>query len=256
MTRPTTPDGLRAAMADRPLRSTFVKLAALEVVDLLAATALDAVVVDLEHSQLDEGEARRLVRHATARGLPALVRVPSVDPGAVNRILEAGAVGIQLSGVTDAAQVGALVAATRHPPAGTRSTSLAQPAAGYGATTVADHVAAPGGPPLLVGQVEHDPGEGAAALVAGLDVAFAGTTDLSVALGRPGRTDHPEVVAALGRIAAGARAAGVAFGGWAPGADAAGPLEAEGARYLTLGSDLAALRGALIRELGAGTPRP
>src|SRR4051794_41908750 len=71
---------------------TFVKLPALETVDLCAA-ALDFCVVDYEHSQLAEADVLRLVRHAAARTFPAVVRIPEVDRGLVNRLLEAGAAG-------------------------------------------------------------------------------------------------------------------------------------------------------------------
>src|SRR5437763_15265650 len=77
---------------------TFVKLPALESIDLCAAS-LDFCVVDYEHSQLAEGDVLRLVRHAAALGFPAVVRIPEVDGGLVNRLLEAGAAGLQLSRV-------------------------------------------------------------------------------------------------------------------------------------------------------------
>lgn len=87
------------------------------MVELAAAAGFAFVVVDLEHSTLTERDAVGLVRHADLCGLPALVRVPEVDAAAVNRLLEAGAVGVQLSMLTRVAQTEALVAATRFAPA-------------------------------------------------------------------------------------------------------------------------------------------
>src|SRR5581483_10685818 len=101
----------------------FLKLPALESVDLVAASPLDFAVVDLEHSQLSEPDALRLVRHAHALGLRALVRIPTVDRGLVNRLLEAGAAGLQLSTVRTAAQVPMLRNAMRYAPEGLRSIS-------------------------------------------------------------------------------------------------------------------------------------
>src|SRR2546421_11595908 len=83
---------LRGRLAQERLVGTFVKLPALDSIEIVAA-ALDFAVVDLEHSQLAEGDALRLVRHAAALGVPALVRVAAVDRGLVNRLLEAGAAG-------------------------------------------------------------------------------------------------------------------------------------------------------------------
>ncbi|MGH8862774.1 MAG: hypothetical protein ACRDVG_16335, partial [Jatrophihabitantaceae bacterium] len=62
------------------------------------------------------------------------------------------------------------------------------------------------------------------------------------------------VQAAVQRIAAAARAAGVAFGGWAPSLAAAPSLGLADPAYLVLGSDLqllaAALRAAASKESG------
>src|SRR5919198_4818853 len=81
---------LRERLGEERLVGTFVKLPALESIEVVAAE-LDFAVVDLEHSQLDEGDALRLVRHARALAFPAVVCVPELDRGLVNRLLEAGA---------------------------------------------------------------------------------------------------------------------------------------------------------------------
>ena len=60
---------------------TFLKLASTEVVDIVAAAGFDFAVADLEHSQLDDGDVRRLLRHSHAVELPMIVRVPAVDQG-------------------------------------------------------------------------------------------------------------------------------------------------------------------------------
>src|SRR5690348_9590887 len=122
-----------SSLRERRIVGTFVKLPALESIDLCAA-ALDFCVVDHEHSQLAETDVLRLVRHASALGFPAVVRIPEVDRGLVNRLLEAGAAGLQLSSVRRAAEVRALRDAALYAPGGRRSISLAHPRAGYGAT--------------------------------------------------------------------------------------------------------------------------
>src|SRR3954468_21748336 len=132
-------------------RGLFVKLGATEVLDIAARSGVDFVVVDLEHSQLSEADGLRLTRHAAAIGLPALVRLPELDRGAVNRLLEAGARGIQLSTVRRAADVRALRAMTRYAPDGNRSISLAHPQAGYGGTALSDYLCERAEqPPLIV----------------------------------------------------------------------------------------------------------
>jgi 4-hydroxy-2-oxoheptanedioate aldolase len=233
---------------------TFIKLAGLESVDLVARSGLDFAVVDFEHSQLDAREVGAIVRHAAAIGLPALVRVPSVDGGQINRFLEAGAAGIQLSTLRTGRDARALKAAMRYPPDGTRSVSTAQPVAGYGHFPLAQYLAdSAANPPLLVGQIEtaktEDPLD---ELVAHLDVVFLGTTDLSVDLGAPGDLDDPAVKERMGQVAAAADHAGVRLGGFASGPAALRLLRSAGSTYAVLGSDLQALQKGLAAFATAG----
>jgi 2-keto-3-deoxy-L-rhamnonate aldolase RhmA len=217
-------------------RGLFVKLASTEVIDLVAASGLDFAVVDLEHSQLSEGDARALVRHARAIGFPALVRLPAVDRGLVNRLLEAGAAGIQLSTVRRAAQVRELRAATRYAPEGDRSISLAHPQAAYGAAGLAGYLEAQRAePPLVVAQIEtartDDPLE--AILAERPDVVFLGLTDLTVDLG----LDAARVRARVDEVAEAAERAGVPLGAFG--------LDDPRVVYDLTSSDLALLRAAV-----------
>jgi 4-hydroxy-2-oxoheptanedioate aldolase len=217
----------------------FVKLGATEVLDIAARSGLDFVVVDLEHSQLSEADGLRLARHAAAIGLPALARLPELDRGAVNRLLEAGAHGIQLSTVRSVAQVEALRAATRYAPEGNRSISLAHPGAAYGGVPLGDYLEGEAlSPPELVVQIEtaetDDPLPDV--LAAGADVAFVGTTDLSVDLG----LDPARLRERVEAIAAAAARAGVELGGFA--------LDHPDVTYDVSGSDVALLRAAVVEH--------
>jgi 4-hydroxy-2-oxoheptanedioate aldolase len=190
----------------------FVKLPSTQVLDVIAASSFDFVVIDLEHSQLSESDALALVRHARLLDLPALVRVTVVERGLVNRLLEAGASGIQLSTVRSVEQVRALVAATRYAPQGSRSIGVAHPDAEYGARPLADYVEdTRQDQPLVVAQIETAQTDDPLAdiLAAGVDVAFVGTTDLAVDLGH----DADRVAARGAEIAVAAAQAGVTLGG-------------------------------------------
>jgi 4-hydroxy-2-oxoheptanedioate aldolase len=231
---------------------TFVKLAALETIDIVSSAGFDVIVVDGEHAQLGESECLALVRHAAALDLPAIVRIPAVDAGYVNRLLEAGAAGIQLSSLRARGERDALVAATRYPPEGTRSVSLAHPAAEYGAVPLAAYLERSRGGPLLVGQIETattvDPLED---LLSGLDVAFIGTTDLTVDLGRPGLLDDELVRARVAEIAGAAERTSAALGAWVASGDALVALSGMRLRYVVVGSDLQLLRAGVATALAA-----
>ena len=115
----STGPGLRQRLdAGERVVGTIVKLPSDEVIDVLAGAGLDFVMVDLEHSQLAEGEALRLIRHAFAIGLAAVARIAEVDRRLINRLLEAGAQGIQLSTIVRTDQVLDLVACSRYAPGG------------------------------------------------------------------------------------------------------------------------------------------
>jgi 4-hydroxy-2-oxoheptanedioate aldolase len=223
---------LRGALREgRRARGTFLKLASVEVVEVAAAT-LDFAVVDLEHSQLSEAEALRLLHHAWAVGFPALLRIHELDRSLANRALEAGAAGIQLSSVRTAAEVRALRDACLYAPRGSRSVSLAHSLGSFGGTALRDYLE-DAADPLLVVQIEtaetDDPLE--AILGAGADVAFVGMTDLAVEY----ELDGARVEARVDEIAAAASATGVTLGGF--GSD-------DRFVYSIASSDLALLRAA------------
>ncbi len=188
----------------------FVKLPTFETLEA-AARHFDFCVVDLEHSALDEGEALDLLQHARALGFPALVRLPHVDAGLINRALEAGAVGVQLSAVRRREDVVAARTAMQFPPEGNRSVSTAHAAAGFGAMSLREYVDG-AERPLLVAQVEDVESDDPLAkiLSSGVDVAFIGTADLTTAA----RFDAEAVSTRVAEIAAAAAEAGVVFGGF------------------------------------------
>ncbi len=218
------------------VRGVFVKLPTTDVIDVVAGSGFDFAVVDLEHSQLDEGDAFRLLRHGQALGFPVLARIAALDRGLVNRLLEAGAAGIHLSTVRRADEVRSLRAACRYAPHGTRSISLAHPQGRYGGLTLAEYLAEQSRGPLLVAQIEtgdtDDPLE--EILAAGPDVLFIGVTDLAVELG----LDEARVRARVDEIADAAERASVPLGAFA--------LDDPRVRYDVVSTDLTLLRKALL----------
>jgi 4-hydroxy-2-oxoheptanedioate aldolase len=233
---------------------TFVKLPTSASIDLATRAGFDFVVVDLEHSQLSFAESSALLSHAVASDVPAVVRIAAVDAALVNRLLEAGAAGIQLSFVRKAADVESLVAATRYPPQGRRSVSTSHPSSHYGGESLVDYLAAEADdPPLVIGQIETAATDDELETItsAGLDVVFVGTTDLSVDLGTPGTFESTPMRSRLDAIASAARATNVRFGGFAGSAFAADALVQLGASYVVVGSDTQALREGLNDLLSA-----
>ena len=234
---------LKRAMSRKQLIGTFVKMADLAVIEICAHVGFDFVIIDLQHSQLTEGQALRLVHHAWTSGLPSVVRVPTPDGALSNRLLEAGVRGIQLAEVRSVEEVKSLVAATRYPPHGRRSVSLSHPVARYGAVPLRDAVAVP--PPLIVGQIETadtiDPIPDI--LRSGLDVAFLGMTDLTVDFG----FDDEKVRQRVQEVTTEASLADVALGTFAARPDRI-PEQAD---YVAVSSDVTIFTEALSRTMAA-----
>jgi 4-hydroxy-2-oxoheptanedioate aldolase len=194
------------------VRGIFLKLATTPIVDIVAGSSFDFAIIDREHSQLSEREALELIARARLHGLPALLRLPAVDPGPINRALEAGAAGIQVSMVRSVEQVTALRRASRYAPRGERSVSLTHPTAAYGRLDLDEyHREQEADPPLIVVQIEtedtDDPLE--EILAAGADVAFIGGLDLRLAL----RADPQAYQARIEAIASAAQRTRTALGG-------------------------------------------
>jgi 2-keto-3-deoxy-L-rhamnonate aldolase RhmA len=249
---------LRSKMNTRSVLGTFVKLGRREVIEILALAGLDFAICDLEHSQITEAEAGHMILAGQSCGLPIIVRVAEFDAGLINRLLEAGAAGIQLPQVQTREQVAAFRAACYYPPEGSRSVSLAQPAAGYGSEPLTEYLARSNREVLLVGQLEtRELQQPLTILLQGLAVAFVGSLDLTVDMGVPGKIEEAAVQQRLREIEQSAAEANVHLGIYADSPARAAQAAAAGYRMIALSSDLGALAGAAkgwvkqLRELSA-----
>ena len=251
---------LRNKINSRSVLGTFVKLGRREVIEILALAGLDFVICDLEHSQITEAEAGHMIASGKNCGLPLIVRVAHFDHGQINRLLEAGAAGIQLPQIQTQEQVAAFHSACKYPPVGSRSVSLAQPAAGYGSEPLTQYLERSNKEVLLVGQLEsRELQRPLPALLKGLDVAFIGTLDLTVDMGVPGKLEDPGVQQRLREIESAAATANVRLGIYADSPARAAQAAASGYRMIALSSDLGALASSVkgwakqFQELSAAT---
>jgi 4-hydroxy-2-oxoheptanedioate aldolase len=240
----------RAALAnpDGPAIGTWVKLPVMESMELVALAGFDFAVIDLEHSALDLETAARHIGVALLTGVSPIVRIPSLDGGIVQRILDAGAEGIMLPHVDTVAQAEAAAAAVRFPPRGTRGVGGTSRAGQWGALPREEYLRYGNDEVVLIAQIES----AAAALVAGsiagvdgVDALLIGAADLSTSEGKS--EDHPDVVAVIADAIAQTRAAGIPIGN-AGGASAASVQAAVDAGYtFTMMSNDASLLGAAAK---------
>jgi 2-dehydro-3-deoxyglucarate aldolase len=169
---------------------------------MLATGPFDWLCIDLEHTTISIAQAGKIIRVADLAGCPTLVRLSAHDPAQIKRVLDAGATGIIAPMVSTAEQARAVVSAASYPPAGTRGVGLAR-AQDYG-VGFPEYLKRMQRELVCIMQVEHIDGVNnleEILAVDGVDGFFIGPYDLSASLGHPGEFDHPDVVAAMDRVA-------------------------------------------------------
>lgn len=196
-------------LSGAPLLGTFIKTPASHTTEILGELGFDFVVIDAEHAPFDRLTIDRILVAARAFNVAALVRVARNDPASILAALDDGATGILVPHVTNAEQARRVVAASRYR-AGRRGFSNSPRAGGYGRADVWEHVDAADRSVAALAMIE-DP-EALQCLdeilqTPGLDAAFIGRGDLTVALGAAS-TDAPQVRSAVEQISAAARGAG------------------------------------------------
>lgn len=174
------------------------------IVEVMARAGLDFFIVDMEHSPTDLGVAAHLVRAGDAAGITPFVRVPSVDPGLIKKMLNLGAQGIVIPHA-NRESCAAAVKAAWFEPEGIRGSCPAVRQAGYGPQEDWQAFMRRANAEVLVIPLIEDPATledfEALADMPGLDVFFLGPFDFAVAAGVPGAGfDHPVVAAALERM--------------------------------------------------------
>lgn len=168
---------------------SWVKIPAIESVQILAHAGFDYVVIDLEHSMIDLRSAYELISMANALRVLPLVRVPDITPSRVQCILDAGAAGILFPHIDNAEAAKLAVQAVRFPPAGTRGAGGTSRAGDWGRKTQADYIAFGNQEVLCIPQLEsHESyvNREAIAAVPGVDALFIGAADLAMDMGSEG----------------------------------------------------------------------
>jgi len=204
------------------------------------ADSLDFLWIDLEHSAMSPEALSGHLLAARARGRPSLVRVPASGTAFVKPVLDAGADGIIVPQVRTVEEVKETVADCRYPPTGTRGFGPRVPT-NYGRVPTPDFVATANREVFVSVMIET--AEALEAIdsivrVPGLDSVVIGPWDLSGALGTLGEVEHPRVVAAIGRIIAASRAAGIFVGsGMGVSSDYAVTMARRGCQWVQVGGD-------------------
>ena len=131
--------GAKLARGDR-LIGTWVKTPAPIVVEVLADTELDLVILDAEHAPFSRLELDACVFAANASGMDVLVRVPTAQSHHVLQALDTGATGVLVPHVCTAEEAADVARSARYGPGG-RGYAGSTRAAGYGTKPMEVHKA-------------------------------------------------------------------------------------------------------------------
>lgn len=224
------------------------------VIGALAASGVPWIGVDEQHG-FPPDDLAATVAAGAAHGVRMLVRVAWNRPELIGRALDAGAAGVIVPMVQNAAEAAQAARAARYPPRGSRSFGPARRAfgidAGYEVPAAADE-------PLCLVMIESAEALADADAIAatdGVDGVFVGPFDLSLALGMPlaELLADRSPTAPLSRIVASCRRAGILAAGYAGTPERARVLEEHGLELIAATTDDGILRGGyprLVRELG------
>lgn len=237
-----------------PVYSMAVRLVrSIEIVGIARTAGFDTIYIDLEHSGFSLETTGQICMACLASGIAPFVRVPSVEPHFVARVLDLGALGIIVPNLRTAEDAKAVVRAAKYPPLGDRSLAGTLPQLQYRSLPAAEANRALNEATMIIAMIES--GDGLAAVndiaaVPGVDILFIGTNDLCSSLGVPGQLDHQMVHDAYLRTFEACRANSkvLGVGGLASRPDLIKKFVALGARYVSTGTDLSFLIGAAARK--------
>jgi 4-hydroxy-2-oxoheptanedioate aldolase len=222
----------RVRSAGRGLLGTWVKIPALETVELLAHAGFDFVVIDLEHAPLALDRAYDLIFATQRMGMAALVRLPDQLGTPVQPLLDAGADGLLVPRVTSTEVAAAITARMVFSPAGERGLGATSRAGRWGLIPLPEYLKRGDEQCLRMVQLEDWATLESAAKFAGLkhvNGIFVGLGDLFLSSGRA--ASSPEVQELVRKVLKATKDAGI-LSGIAVGA----PAEAR--QYLDLGYSL------------------
>lgn len=219
------------------LSGTWVKTPHPHVVEVLALSPLDVLVLDAEHAPFDRGSLDQCVLAARAGGKPVLVRPASSAHEQILNALDIGADGVILPHIRTAKEAADAVKAC-HYIRGGRGYAGSSRAAGYTTKGMAKH-RADARNVVVIAQIEDVEGVDnidSIACVEGIDALFIGRADLTIAFAAE-TPDDPVVVEAVDRIVAAGRAAGRPTGMFLGRMGDIGLWRDKGASLFILGSD-------------------
>ena len=179
---------------------TWCMLPSSFVVDVIAQTGLDFVVLDMEHGTLSLETAEDMVRSAQVHGCQAIIRVGDSHESTILHALETGCEAIMVPHVSTLGSAQKIVNAALYSPKGARGLSPYTRCHDYTHVGLDKSMSRHAEDTLVGVLVEGKEGIKnlpEIAQVDGIDLIYLGMYDISQSVGLPGQLEHPKVVSQL-----------------------------------------------------------
>jgi 2-keto-3-deoxy-L-rhamnonate aldolase RhmA len=186
-----------------------------EIPRALAASGLDFIVIDTEHSAFDFSTVSDMIRAGRNAGLSCYVRVTGIEDFLIARALDIGAHGIMVPLVETRDQVERTVAAAKYPPKGRRGYGLRSIVTDFETASMKEWMERLNEDTMVIIQIESKEAiDNIDQLISveGVDAAIIGPNDLSISLGVPGQLDHELMVEYIRKVVDACKRHGVAAG--------------------------------------------
>ncbi|WP_343208463.1 HpcH/HpaI aldolase family protein [Anaerolentibacter hominis] len=242
--------------AGRKTVGTFLNLGSAIGAEAIGVAGFDYFIVDTEHGPYDVEAALSCVRSAEIRGLTPFVRIREISRPAVLKAFDIGAQGIIIPFVKTAEEARKLVEYGKYKPVGQRGFCPTR-CSDFGFNGIFDrgmesYMMDKNDEVMIIPQCEtkecFDSLEEIVSLE-GIDGIFVGPYDLSIALGKPGQFDDPEIAGAIAHIREVCEKNGKFVMIYAPTVEAAKSRLAEGFDSVTYNTDINILIGACKEAL-------
>jgi 2-keto-3-deoxy-L-rhamnonate aldolase RhmA len=193
----------RALENGRPLIGMFMFTGSPPLVEILARTGFDFVIIDVEHSVLAIEGTTHLVRAAESAGILPVIRVPELSPYVVGKALDTGASAVIFPHIRTREDAERAVALAKYSPQGERSMCTAIRASWYTSDGWDKYQRRANADTMVIVLIEDQEAVenmDEIASAPGVDALFVGPGDLSQSLGAGHHGhQHPQVQAAVRR---------------------------------------------------------
>jgi len=250
------PNRLKQALGDGrvPVGHMISEFATRGIARIVDAAGVDFVLIDMEHTGFDADRVADLLSWFRATAVAPFVRVPQGLYHFLARTMDAGALGVMVANVETGAQAREIVDAVKYAPLGRRGVGLGGAHNDYVAPDPITYFRESNENTTIICQIESTTGLAnleAIAATPGVDILWVGHFDLTQSMGIPAQFQHPDFLAALGRVVETARRHGKAAGIQPNNMNEARQWRQIGYNVISWSNDISVYRGALEGAVSA-----